>query len=112
MGKYIIFRKGTGNHKYKAEVYDDATDKKIKTVNFGAKKKPNGGYYRQYEDKTGLNLYSHLNYKGNVPDDEAEEKRKNYRARHKKIMTKVKGKKVPAYKVPYSASYMSYYFLW
>lgn len=112
MGEYIIFEKGTGNHKYKANVYDADTEKKIKTVNFGAKKKPGGGYYRQYEDKTGLNLYTHLNYKGNIPDKEAKEKRDNYRKRHMKIMRNNKGKKIPAYKVKYSPAYMSLYFLW
>ena len=33
---YIKFSKGTGGHKYKAKIYDYATNKKIKTVQFGS----------------------------------------------------------------------------
>lgn len=112
MDNYIIFEKGSGNHKYKAKIYDAKTDEKIKTVNFGAKKKPKGGYYRQYEDNTGLGLYSELDYKGDLSDAEANKKRTNYRKRHKKIMKKVNGEKVPAYKVPYTSAWLSWHFLW
>ena len=107
MKYYIQFKRGSGNHKYKLMVYDNKTDKLLKTVNFGALKKPKNGFYKHYRDSTGLGLYSHLDYKNNDPN--AEKYRKAYRARHSKIKTK-DGRL--AYKIPFTASWASWHFLW
>lgn len=63
----LIWYKGTGNKKYKVELYEYG--EKIKTIQFGDKR------YEQFEDRTPLNLYSHLNHHD-------KERRKRYKIRH------------------------------
>ena len=97
---YIKFSKGTGGHKYKAKIYDNATNKKIKTVQFGSTS------YQHYKDRTGKGYWSHL-------DHNDEERRDAYRKRHEKIMVTLKnGQKVPAYKVPITPAWFSMWYLW
>lgn len=97
---YIKFSKGTGDHKYKAKIYNYATDKKIKTVQFG------NISYEHFKDSTGKGLWSHL-------DHNDEERRKLYRERHGKIMSKLKnGQKVPSYQIPLTPAWFSWHFLW
>lgn len=96
-GNYIIFSKAppkTGN-KYKADVYD-ADARLIASSLFGS------AYYEQYKDRTPLKLWSNF-------DHLDENRRRRYRQRHSKILLK-DGR--PAYTVPYTPAYFSYYYLW
>ena len=89
----LSWSKGTGSHKYKVTIERNGSKK---TVQFGNKNQ------QQYFDNTPLKLYSHLDHKD-------EERRKRYRERHSKILTK---EGVPAYRVKYSPAWFSYNFLW
>lgn len=68
MRKLKFFR-GTGNKKYKVEIYEKG--KKVKSLQFGDKN------YSHFKDKTPLKLYKHL-------DTNDKQRRKRYYARHKK----------------------------
>ena len=84
MVRYKWF-KGTGNKKYKVEIY--VGGKKIKTTQFGDKR------YSQYKDKTPLKLYSDKDH-GDL------KRRKRYYDRHGKDAVK------------YSPKYFSHKYLW
>lgn len=87
--KGIEFRKSTRiGKKYMART------KNGKWVHFGALG------YQHYKDKIGF--YSNLNHLDS-------QRRKNYRTRHKSIKN---SKGVPFYKIPGTAAYYSYYYLW
>jgi len=90
----IKFVKGHNKHKYTAILPNG------KRVNFGHKD------YQQYKDsvpkRLGGKLWSHKDHLN-------KERRQNYRLRHKKVETKNGGL---AYKVKYSPSWFSYYYLW
>ncbi len=58
--------------------------------------------YEHYKDSTGVGAWSKL-------DHNDKERRKQYRARHEKVMTK---EGTPAYKDKEQASYYAYHFLW
>jgi hypothetical protein len=78
-----------GQHKYKVKING-------KTIKFGAID------YQHYQDRTPLKLYSHLDHLDPV-------RRAHYRKRHEKILNK---QGIPAYTVPYSPAWFSYYYLW
>jgi hypothetical protein len=91
--RLIGFRKShTKNKKYDAIV---GTNKGTKIIPFSDSR------YQHFKDATGLGLYSHL-------DHNNQERRKNYRSRHSKIMKDDK----PAYLNKLSPAYFSYNFLW
>lgn len=48
------------NKKYMIDLIDHKTDKKIRSIHFGAIR-PNGIPYEQYKDTTGLGLYKKYN---------------------------------------------------
>lgn len=82
--------KGRYPHKYTAILNDGSK------VNFGDQR------YEQYKDRTTLNLYGHMNHLD-------EKRRKAYRNRAEKIKNK-KGEYT--YKIPHTANWFSYNFLW
>tara|TARA_R110000744_G_scaffold322149_1_gene428156 strand:- start:257 stop:511 length:255 start_codon:yes stop_codon:yes gene_type:complete len=84
MVRYKFF-KGTGNKKYKVEIY--IAGKKVKTTQFGDNR------YGQYKDKVKLGLYT---AKNNMD----KERRKKYYQRHGKDAKK------------WSAKYFSHKYLW
>ena len=86
--KLIKFEKSTRKHKKYAAVLEHKITKRQVKVHFGDQR------YQQWQDNTGLGLYSHLNHGD-------KKRRANYRARHKKDNLK-----------DYTAGYFSYYFLW
>ena len=91
-GTYII--RGSDKHKYTAILPDG------KRVNFGHKD------YQHYKDRVPKNkggkLYSNK-------DHNDYERMLRYRKRHRGVLTR---NGTPAYKVRYSPSWFSYYFLW
>jgi len=88
MFRLLFFRKSKNSKKkYDAIIYNNKT-KKYKVVSFGAIG------YQQYKDKTGLNIYSHL-------DHLDKERRRLYRLRHQHT-----------FKKKFSPSYFSFYYLW
>jgi hypothetical protein len=85
---FIEFKKSiTKNKKYDAFLRNKTTNK-IKRVPFGSVN------YQQYEDATGLNLYSHLNHYD-------KKRRTLYRKRHE-------GEQ----KNKYSSGWFSWFYLW
>lgn len=87
--KFIKFEKSkTANKKYDAILQNKKT-KKLKKIPFGDKR------YQQYQDTTGLGIYSDKDHKD-------KERRLNYRKRHKVYIK-------DGY---YSAGYFSMNFLW
>lgn len=90
----IYFVKGPRQYKYTAILPSN------RRVNFGHKD------YQHYKDsvpkRLGGKLYSSLDHKD-------PERRKRYQQRHKKVLNKYNE---PAYRVRYSPSWFSYYFLW
>jgi hypothetical protein len=93
MIEFIKFEKShLKNKKYNAVV---KVDGKIKRIPFGSSS------YEQFRDATGLNLYSHLDHNDPI-------RRKNYIARHSKIMKDGK----PAINNKLSPAYYSLNFLW
>lgn len=85
---FIKFQKSSlKNKKYQAILKNKNTGSLVK-IHFGD---PN---YGQFEDKTGLGLYSHL-------DHQNPKRRLSYQARHKINNLK-----------PYSPNYFSWYYLW
>lgn len=86
--KFIEFKKSsTKNKKYDAIMMNLKTNK-IKKIQFGDVR------YNQYEDKTGLDVYKHLNHYD-------KNRRKLYRKRH-----------AGEDKNKYSSGYFSLNFLW
>ena len=67
-----------------------------KKINFGDSR------YEHYKDSTGVGAWSKL-------DHNDKERRKQYRTRHEKVMTK---EGIPAYKDKEQASYYAYHYLW
>lgn len=88
----IGFVKSPKKYKKYRAILNDGT--RSKYVDFGDTR------YQHYEDKIGL--YSYL-------DHLDKKRRANYRARHSAILTK---DGVPAYKVPYTPAFFSWYYLW
>jgi len=87
--KFIKFQKSnTANKKYDAILQNKKT-KKLKKIPFGDKR------YQQYQDTTGLGLYS-------TKDHKDKERRLNYRKRHRVYIKDDS----------YSAGYFSMIFLW
>ena len=87
--KFVKFQKSKAkNKKYSAILKNKETNRTV-TVNFGDKR------YQQYNDSTGLGLYSHLNHND-------KKRRSLYRARHKVHLK-------PGY---YSPAFFSYKYLW
>lgn len=88
------FKKGPGRYKYTAVMNDD------RVVHFGHKD------YEHYKDSVpksmGGGIWAHKNHSDT-------KRRDNYRRRHAAIKTK-SGK--PAYRIKYSPSWFSYYYLW
>jgi hypothetical protein len=86
--EFMRFQKSTSrNKKYDALMRNKITNK-IKKISFGELP------YQHYEDKTDLNLYSHLNHYD-------KKRRSNYIARHmKNIINK------------YSSGWFAYNYLW
>lgn len=74
--------------KYRAILVDKKSNKEI-TLDFGDNR------YEQYNDSTGLGIYSHKNHND-------KKRRTNYRNRHKYFLK-------DGY---FSPGYFSYYFLW
>ncbi len=85
--RLIKFERGSGFKKYNAIIEDKKTKKRQK-IPFGDKR------YEQYQDSTGLKLYSRL-------DHGDEKRRKAYKARHEKTRHK-----------KWSASWFADTFLW
>ena len=87
--KFIKFQKSnTANKKYDA-ILENKQTKKTKKIPFGDKR------YQQYQDTTGLDIYSNKDHKD-------KERRLNYRKRHR---TYIKNGF-------YSAGYFSMNYLW
>jgi hypothetical protein len=87
--KFIKFQKSnTANKKYDA-ILENKKTKKTKKIPFGDKR------YEQYQDTTGLGIYTHKDHKD-------KERRLNYRKRHR---TYIKD----GY---YSAGFFSLNYLW
>ena len=92
--KFIKFQKSkTANKKYDAILQNKKTNK-LKKIPFGAYQK-NGKPYEQYQDTTGLGLFSNYDHKD-------KERRLNYRKRHRVYIK-------DGY---YSAGHFSLNFLW
>lgn len=89
--KFKILKKGF--KKYKAVIFD-TENKKIQSVKFGDRR------YEHYFDRIGL--WSELNHNDH-------KRRAAYRKRHAGILLK---DGTPAYTVPYTPAYFSYYLLW
>lgn len=79
--------------KYNAVLLNKKTKREVR-VPFGGIY-PDGKPYEQYEDSTGLGLYTNYNHRD-------EKRRENYRKRHKGFLKDGF----------YSASYFSYFYLW
>ena len=98
--KGIKFVKGTGTKKYTAIIPPNKTFPKGKRVSFGHKD------YQHFKDSVpksqGGGKWSHK-------DHGDKDRRKNYRKRHG--AQKCKDGKT-CYKIKYSPSWFSYYFLW
>lgn len=100
--KGITYYKATNSKKYKAVIpaklwnraHPDKPIKTQKTVYFGAKG------YQHYKDAIGY--YSNM-------DHGDKKRRDNYRSRHAGVKNK---SGMPAYKIKYSPSWFSYYYLW
>lgn len=90
MYKFIRFEKSNRRNKKYMAVLVRKGDNKIKQVHFGDSR------YSQFEDKTGLDLYSHKNHYDL-------KRRANYRARHS-----AKGHHLKKY----TPAYYSYNYLW
>ena len=86
--KFIKFEKSKAKNKKYVAILKNTETGRTKKINFGDKR------YQHYRDKTGLGLYSHLDHRD-------PERRRRYRARHGKTMTK-----------KYSASWFSAKYLW
>lgn len=86
--KFVKFEKAKAKNKKYSAILKNAETGRIKKVNFGDKR------YQHFKDKTGLGIYSHLNH-GDP------ERRRRYRLRHAKTMTK-----------KYSPSWFSAKYLW
>jgi hypothetical protein len=85
--KFVRFEKGSGYHKYKAILKNRTTGREV-SVSFGDRR------YEQYQDKTNLKLWKHLDHKD-------PQRRKAYRQRHA-------GDNLSEF----SAGYFSWRFLW
>jgi hypothetical protein len=89
--KFIL---GKGQYKYTAILTDNSR------VNFGHRD------YQHYKDSVPKNMgggrWSHKDHGDNI-------RRRNYRKRHAGVLTK---DGTPAYKIKYSPSWFSYYYLW
>jgi hypothetical protein len=88
------FVKGKGRYKYTAIMKDGSK------VSFGHKD------YQQYKDSVPKSMGGGL-WTGKNHNDK--KRRDSYRKRHRGVLNKL-GK--PAYKVKYSPSWFSYYYLW
>lgn len=96
--KSVWFTKGPSPHKYTAHI--PTPSGQIRKVRFGNQ---NYEHYKDMVPKSqGGKQWSHKDHMN-------KQRRRNYRARHGAIRTK-SGKK--AYRVPYSAAWFSWHFLW
>jgi hypothetical protein len=86
--KLVRFEKAKAKNKKYSAILEDVKTKKTKRVNFGDDR------YEQYEDSTGLGLYSHKDHKD-------EKRRAAYKSRHAKTAA-----------VKWSPSWFSMKFLW